>query len=334
MQTDLLEKIAAWHDADEHQKIVDAIAALPEGVRDYQLTCLLARALNNLGDYKTAISFLFSVAKEGQQDSLWHYRMGYAYYYMGKEEKALHFFEKALELNPQEEDALLFITWCQEAIARQNKESAEEYDPELYEENELSAVEAHIEKYFGAFPSVFHELVSPDIHVDVAVIEPNEERPYYTLMTIGMGAHAMTMPEELSAEYLDRAEVFLCLPPDWPITGKEETDYWPIRLLKVLARLPVEEDSWLGWGHSIAHGEPFAKNTSFCGCLLLEPQDTAPGAEECVLPNGERVLFYQVIPLYQQELDYKIAHGVGALLEKMANETDVIEIGRPNAIPN
>ena len=101
MQTDLLEKIAAWHDADEHQKIVDAIAALPEGVRDYQLTCLLARALNNLGDYKTAISFLFSVAKEGQQDYLWHYRMGYAYYYMGKEEKALHFFEKALELNPQ-----------------------------------------------------------------------------------------------------------------------------------------------------------------------------------------------------------------------------------------
>ena len=35
-----------------------------------------------------------------------------------------------------------------------------------------SLLEAHIEKYFGRFDEVFHELVSPDIHVDVYVIAP------------------------------------------------------------------------------------------------------------------------------------------------------------------
>ena len=31
----------------------------------------------------------------------------------------------------------------------------------------MEAVEGHIEEYFGEFENVFHEIVSPDIHVDI-----------------------------------------------------------------------------------------------------------------------------------------------------------------------
>ena len=50
----------------------------------------------------------------------------------------------------------------------------------------MSAIEQHIKNTFGEFENVFHELVSPDIHVDICVVPPSEERDYYTLVTMGM----------------------------------------------------------------------------------------------------------------------------------------------------
>ena len=42
---------------------------------------------------------------------------------------------------------------------------------------------------------------------------------------------------------------------------KDEKWYWPIRLLKSLARLPIASDTWLGFGHTLEHEEDFAKDT-------------------------------------------------------------------------
>jgi hypothetical protein len=39
--------------------------------------------------------------------------------------------------------------------------------PELYTEVEMNAVEAHISSHFGEYKNVLHEMVSPDIHVDI-----------------------------------------------------------------------------------------------------------------------------------------------------------------------
>ena len=47
------------------------------------------------------------------------------------------------------------------------------------------------QQYFGKVENVFHELVSPDIHVDICMVPPPEERDYCTLVTMGMGAHRM-----------------------------------------------------------------------------------------------------------------------------------------------
>ena len=58
-----------------------------------------------------------------------------------------------------------------------DKQDEEEFsNPEVYTEEEMEAVEEHIEQYFGKFENVFHELVSPDIHVDICVVPPSEER--------------------------------------------------------------------------------------------------------------------------------------------------------------
>ena len=171
--------------------------------------------------------------------------------------------------------------------------------PEVYTIEEMEAVEEHIRKYFGEIGHVFHELVSPDIHVDICVVPHDGERKYYTLVTMGMGARRMQVPEELAKYRLERAELAIALPPDWRLdeeSMKDERWYWPVRLLKVLARLPIQSDTWLGWGHTMDNQRPFAEDTKLCGAILGEPQNIRKEGFFCHLPGGEEINFYQVIP--------------------------------------
>ena len=207
--------------------------------------------------------------------------------------------------------------------------------PEVYAEAEMDTIEAHIDKYFGKVDNVFHEIVSPDIHVDICIVPPTEERDYYTLVTMGMGAHRMNVPDELAEYKLERAELVITLPKEWKLNQeaiKEETWYWPIRLLKSLARLPIANDTWLGYGHTMDNEENFAENTELCAAILVSPQDAEEGSEVCTLSSGEDVNLYQVIPLYRDEMEYKIAHNADALLDKMAGISFVVNPTRQDAI--
>lgn len=224
---------------------------------------------------------------------------------------------------------------CDHSDNDDTQDEEEFSNPEVYTEEEMEAVEGHIEQYFGKVENVFHELVSPDIHVDICIVPPTEERDYYTLVTMGMGAHRMNVPEELAEYKLERAELAIALPADWKLdqeSMKDEKWYWPIRLLKSLARLPINCDSWLGHGHTVENREPFADNTKLCTATLIGPQGTEDGSEVCTLPGGEEVNFYQVIPLYEDELDYKLEHDVDALLDKMAGISFVVNPTRQDAI--
>ena len=224
---------------------------------------------------------------------------------------------------------------CDHSDNDDTQDEEEFSNPEVYTEEEMEAVEGHIQQHFGKVENVFHELVSPDIHVDICIVPPTEERDYCTLVTMGMGAHRMNVPEELAEYKLERAELAIALPADWKLdqeSMKDEKWYWPIRLLKSLARLPIASDTWLGFGHTMDNEEDFAKDTKLCAAILTGPQDTEDGSEVCTLPSGEEVNFYQVIPLYRDELEYKLAHDADALLGKMNGISFVVEPDRQDAI--
>ena len=215
----------------------------------------------------------------------------------------------------------------------------ENSEAELYETAEMAAVEEHISKCFGKFENVFHEIVSPDIHVDICVIPPSDDRNYYTLVTMGMGAHRMNVPEELAEYELERAELLVTLPPDWKLDQEsmaDETWYWPIRMLKSIARLPGEEDSWLGWGHTVSsnEGTAYAENTKLSAAMLIYQQVGEEEADICELPGGEKVNFYQLIPLYDEEVAFKCENDGEALLRKMKGISFVVDINRRNAMEN
>ena len=207
--------------------------------------------------------------------------------------------------------------------------------PEVYTDEELEAVEEHIEKCFGPVETVLHELVSPDIHVDIYVVAPSEDRNYYTLLTMGMGAHRMNVPKELAEYKLERAELAVALPADWKLNQESIQDerwYWPIRLLKALARLPIVNDTWLAWGHTMDNTRPFAENTELCAFILAGAQSPVEGCQVCTLPDGDEINFYQVLPLYRNELEYKLQHDADALLDRMADISFVVRTDRRNII--
>ena len=50
-------------------------------------------------------------------DYYWDFRMGYSYYYLDQEGRALRYFEKALEARPDDEDTMQLIDRCKKGIS-------------------------------------------------------------------------------------------------------------------------------------------------------------------------------------------------------------------------
>ena len=338
---DLLSRLEQWHQEDEYQKIIDCLETLSHTqALDYTLTCQLARAYNNIANseseeftaqLKRAEELLRSVEAEGTDDSLWHFRLGYSLFYQDREQEALACFRRTQELDPEDGDTEYFIKECEKYIA------ARECHPEMYEQEDWDAVEAHMERYFGPCDNVFHEIMSPDIHVDIYIMKPTPQRNYYVLSTFGMGAHRMNVPEELAEKKLERAEIIVTLPPYWKVTESGEEWYWPIRWLKILARLPINEEGWLGWGHTVANPDdaPFAENTKLCGVMLTQPQGFDEDAVCCPLPGGDEVNFYHMIPLTFEEMQFKLAHDAQTLLARFTPEQlAVVDIHRESVCPD
>jgi hypothetical protein len=195
----------------------------------------------------------------------------------------------------------------------------------------------HIERNLGPIDYVFHELVSEYVHIDVHRIPPQKHRPFYTLVTSGMSEKPMAVPN--GAESSQFAELMICLPAQWPLKMedfRDERNYWPIRLLKILARLPHEFDTWLGLSHSVPNGEPpqpYASNTKFC-CAVLVPPLTCPDPFRTLKINNEQTIhFYAVLPLYQEEVDCKLNEGMSVLIDRLdaIRATELVYVRRKNS---
>lgn len=210
---------------------MEAITAIPQDERDYDLTTRLARALNNMGSYQKAMEQLLSVAEEGENDPLWHFRLGYSCFYLRREEEAEAQFRRTLELDPGDKDAEALLGWCRRPApkAKEKINTKKTPCPVVYTAEELDVLGAFLQERFGEWDSVFHELAFPDIHVDIAIIPPAADREWYTLATMGMGARWMRVPAALADKGVDRAELVVCLPPDWRLGEREERWYWPLR---------------------------------------------------------------------------------------------------------
>jgi hypothetical protein len=133
------------------------------------------------------------------------------------------------------------------------------------------------------------------------------------------------------------AELLLCLPPDWPMSSEafqKEENYWPVRWLKRLARLPHQQDGWLGLGHTVPNGDParpFASNTHFC-CWLVDQPLLFPEAVQKLRVKEKVINLYSIVPLYDEEMVRKLEKGGASLAQLLdrAKISELIDLGRAN----
>lgn len=203
-----------------------------------------------------------------------------------------------------------------------------------YSEAELDVLERFVADTFGPCDRVLHEVASEDIHVDIYLADTRETESCWTLVTLGMGARPMRVPPKPELRDFARADLVMCLPPDWKLEEKSQEWFWPMTMLKMMAHLPIDADTWLGAGHTVDFEGPLAKSAEFSAAMVL---DMAPadqdGGLQCVLPGGEKVNFYQVFPLYADERDFCETYSTGEFVCRTANQLDpVVNPARPSLL--
>ncbi len=194
-----------------------------------------------------------------------------------------------------------------------------DFEPAVGDDETIDAISAHFEQHVGPIESVFHEIVSDMVHLDVHWIKPTFDRNWHVLFTTGMSDKPMTVPEDAGVS--DYAELMICLPGDWPVGLDEprEEDFWPISWMKFLARLPHEYETWLGIGHTVPNGdpgEPLGDNTQCIGSIMMAPIWFEDELQVVRLEDGREVNILAAIPLYKEEMDLKLRKGTEGLVEK------------------
>ena len=125
MVNNLIKLLNILHKEERHQEIIDKIESLPNEEKTTEIIGILARAYNNIDNYKKAIELLKSIEKTEENTYIWNYRIAYSYYYLDNYLKAKKYFSKAIEINPNEADSHLFLCWTYQELSNKENENYE-----------------------------------------------------------------------------------------------------------------------------------------------------------------------------------------------------------------
>ena len=190
----------------------------------------------------------------------------------------------------------------------------------------------HAAKHIGPVERMaLHEnvLVSV-ISVSVHVIEPDENRPYRTLLTTGVSEFPMHLPSGDQTQ--ECAELMIQLPKDWRVdpasVKQDDKSIWPVQWLRMCSHAIHDHGIWLGKGIVLEAPKRVPKDWPFAG-FLIAPS----GLSKIACDDGRQVTIYTIQPIHQSELDLANQRGIDVLVRhlKAANARGPYDEGRPSA---
>ena len=205
-----------------------------------------------------------------------------------------------------------------------------------YSTRRMHAVEKHFTRHVAAQRSVFHELKSKHVHIDVHIVGPTDSHPFWLLFTTGMSMRPMTVPAGAEANRF--AELAMLLPPAWPQAIASWTASpqwsWPLKWLVDLARLPHAQRTFLGFGHTVPNGHPptpIDASARFGG-VMIGPSVSLPDEAQKIQDGDQTIDLLTVWPIHIDEMFFKLArcsHELFACFEEVG-VSDIVDPGRPS----
>ena len=182
-------------------------------------------------------------------------------------------------------------------------------------EDEMNLVRRHVAETLGEpSPLEIRQTLVTEPKIAIMKVEFNESN---VLITKGMSRLPMNTPPE--HEEYKYAELVMHMPKSWQLNLREagENDKWPIEWMLRIANYPFGAHTFLGGEYGVfANEEPpkrFAPNTEL-SCILAITSDS--NFARMNRSDGASTHFYSLFPLYTEERDFELEHGVQALLER------------------
>jgi hypothetical protein len=202
--------------------------------------------------------------------------------------------------------------------------SRKEEPPDKYDEW-MAKREKHYKKFLGMMSdNVMHSTNVHEVHVDIYQFEPSRKRPFWTLITGGMSDKRQNVPQD--ADWASpRTEI---------LTYVKEPYERIFAVLKMLAEMPFEEDSFMHWFHTISVGEPVTERQTELTCAFLLPPFFEKPKFDTLHIGRDKVDFLMMVPITIQERHYAKQNGGPALLDVLeeANLGPVIDENRSSLV--
>lgn len=209
---------------------------------------------------------------------------------------------------------------------------------DLLGESFAEQIREHVEKHIAEVQTVMHEVVGDETHLDLFFVPPQKGRDYVTVVTSGISDKPMRVPR--GKEDFRYAELLMRLPPTWPLSrdSMEDGRYgWPIRCLTALAE-SAGNNVVLSSGQIVPNGEPpraYDESTGFSGAFLTTPKNNDSHFARMAVGRRSVVYFYEVLPVYAEEMLYALRRGSEVLEQRLLGEAKVhvVRPDRQNVAP-
>ena len=149
---------------------------------------------------------------------------------------------------------------------------------------------------------------------------------YYIVFTDGLSNTEQDVPPKYEA--FKKLELYFCLPDYWELNN----DTWPIDWLEKLAEIPQKNNTWFGPGDTIPAGNPpkaLSDRFPANNFMLVEPLKVKDVVEDPIFKTAG-IQFMGIIPISQEELDYKIRNSATVLMARLVknNYTELVDLFR------
>jgi hypothetical protein len=140
------------------------------------------------------------------------------------------------------------------------------------------------------------------------------------LVTNGLSDFKMEVPEKVAGREFN--EIYFCLPSYWEVNDHENSNMnWIFDWIQRLAKHVVSKNTWFGHGHTIPCGNPFKalsntmkQNHFFLSDTMLLTDELNP-----IELEDKTVYLLSIIPIFEEEMDYKQGKGTLKLSQKLMN---------------